>query len=99
MKKNNKDFSKKIIEDLRPLLWIITIAGLILAFYCVYKDYIGSLGWVATMVSSAWISYNTVQAVYLNMAKSDHSVGGITFETAKANNFTIQETNNYGDEI
>ena len=76
-----------MIEDTRPLLWIITIGGLLLAFYCVYSKFSGSLPWVAGMVSAVWVSKGTVESFYLNMAKSDHSVNGITFETAKSQNF------------
>ena len=39
------------------------------------------------MVGLPWTAHGTVCAFYLNMAKSDHSEGGITFESAKANNF------------
>ena len=56
-----------------------------MAFYCIYKGYTGSLPWVSAMVGLPWTAHGTVCSFYLNMAKSDHSVGGITFETAMAN--------------
>lgn len=91
-KKNKKiDFSKKLVKDIRSLLWLITIGGLLLAFYCIYMGYIGSLPWVSAMVGLPWTAHGTVCAFYLNMAKSDHSEGGITFETAKASGFTQNE--------
>ena len=34
-----------------------------------------------------WTAHGTVCAFYLNMAKSDHKEGGITFEAAKAEKF------------
>ena len=34
-----------------------------------------------------WTAHGTVCAFYLNMAKSDHKTGGITFEKAKAAGF------------
>ena len=86
-KKQTLEFSKKILEDTRPLLWIVTIGGLVLAFLCIWKDFNGALPWITTMVSLPWAAHGTIAAFYLNMTKSDHKVGGITFETAKATNF------------
>jgi hypothetical protein len=88
MKKKQKlEFSKKLIKDIRALLWIVTLGGLLLAAMCIYKGYIGSLPWLSAMVGLPWTAHGTVCAFYLNMSKSDHKVGGITYETAKANNF------------
>lgn len=87
MKKEEKrklDHSKKLTNDIRSLLWLVTIGGILLAFYCIYKGYTGSLPWVSAMVGLPWTAHGTVCSFYLNMAKSDHSVGGITFETAMA---------------
>lgn len=88
MKKEEKvklDHSKKLTNDIRSLLWLVTLGGLFLAFYCIYRGYTGSLPWVTAMVGLPWTAHGTVCSFYMNMAKSDHSVGGITFETAMAN--------------
>lgn len=82
-----RDYSKRLISDIRLLLWVVTIGGIFLAAYCVHKGYVGSLPWLSAMVGLPWAAHGTVCAFYLNMAKSDHSEGGITFESAKANNF------------
>lgn len=87
MRYSNLSFSKQMIEDTRPLLWIVTLAGLALAFLCVWKGFAGSLPWISSMVGLPWAAHGTICAFYLNMAKSDHSTGGITFERAKANKF------------
>jgi len=92
------DYSKQLISDIRWLLWVITIGGLALAVYCVYKDYMGSLPWIAAMVGLPWSSHGIICSFYLNMAKSDHLEGGITFETAKANGFTQEETEEQYDD-
>lgn len=76
------DYSKRIIADIRILLWIITIAAIVLAFWCVKLGYLGSLGWISVLVGLPWSAHGTVCAFYLNLAKSDHSIGGITYETA-----------------
>lgn len=80
-------FSKRLIRDTRPLLWIVTISGILLAFLCVRLGYTGSLPWISSMVGLPWAAHGTVCAFYLNMAKSDHREGGITFESAKAKSF------------
>lgn len=86
-KKQKLEYSKKLVSDIRALLWIITVGGLFLAGWCIYKDYLGSLPWITTMVGLPWTAHGVVCSFYLNMAKSDHKEGGITFDTAKASNF------------
>ena len=51
-----------------------------------------ALPWLTAMVGLPWTAHGTVCAFYLNMAKSDHKEGGITFETARAAGF--QESGN-----
>ena len=48
------------------------------------------------MVGLPWTAHGVVCSFYLNMAKSDHREGGITFESAKANSFTTDENNTDG---
>jgi len=81
------DFSKKLIADIRSLLWLVTGGGLLLAAYCIHEGYTGSLPWLVSMVGLPWTAHGVVCSFYLNMAKSDHSEGGITFESAKAQGF------------
>lgn len=88
-KKKPLDYSKRVVRDIRALLWVVTVGGLILAAYCIHKDFVGSLPWLSAMVGLPWSAHGIVCSFYLNMAKSDHSEGGITFETAKAQNFGV----------
>lgn len=90
-KKRRIEFSKKLVSDIRSLLWVVTIGGLLLAFYCIHTGYTGSLPWIGAMVGLPWTAHGTVCSFYLNMAKSDHSQGGVTFEAAKANGFVYHE--------
>ena len=95
LKKEEKkplDYSKRILRDVRALLWIVTVGGLILAFLCIQKGYLGSLPWIGTMVGLPWTAYGTVASFYMNMSKSDHRAGGITYEAAKAGNFGIESS-------
>ena len=50
-------FSKWMIADIRPLLWIVTVGGLALATYCVRVDYTGSLPWISAMVGLPWTAH------------------------------------------
>lgn len=86
-KKARLEFSKKLISDIRILLWIVTIGGLALAAYCVHERYEGALPWVSSMVGLPWAAHGVVCSFYLNMSKSDHKDGGITMEAAKASGF------------
>ena len=99
VQKRMVDYSKQMITDIRSLLWIVTIGGLLLAFYCVRKNYLGALPWVTSMVGLPWTAHGVICSFYLNMAKSDHKVGGITFETAKANNFVVNQASNDSPKI
>lgn len=85
------DYSKRLIADIRLLLWVVTIGGLALAAYCIHKDYAGALPWLSAMVGLPWTAHGVVCSFYLSMAKSDHRRGGITFESAKATGFGQSE--------
>ena len=82
-----QEFSKRLISDIRALLWVVTVGGLLLAAYCIRVGYMGALPWLSAMVGLPWTAHGTVCAFYLNMAKSNHKEGGITFESAKAERF------------
>ena len=97
--KTKAEYSKKLVTDIRSLLWVVTVGGLLLAFYCVRKNYLGALPWVTSMVGLPWTAHGVICSFYLNMAKSDHKVGGITFETAKANNCVVNQASNDSPKI
>ena len=97
--KTKAEYSKKLVTDIRSLLWVVTVGGLLLSFYCVRKNYLGALPWVTSMVGLPWTAHGVICSFYLNMAKSDHKVGGSTFETAKAHNFVVNQTSNDSPKI
>jgi len=88
LKQKGPDFSKKLVMDIRSLLWVVTVGGLVLAAWCIHKGFTGSLPWLSGMVGLPWAAHGTICSFYLNMAKSDHKEGGITYETAKASGFS-----------
>ena len=84
---DRQDFSKRLISDIRALLWVVTVGGLLLAAYCIRTGYTGALPWLTAMVGLPWTAHGVVCSGYLSMAKSDHKRDGITYEAAKANGF------------
>ena len=48
------EFSKRLISDIRALLWVVTVGGLFLAAYCIRRDYAGALPWLTAMVGLPW---------------------------------------------
>lgn len=81
-------FSKALLVQESILIWIITIAFIVLAFVCVATGYLGSLPWVAVMVTAAWGAYGVSQAAYYSKAKAENVTGGLVYEAtmAKINN-------------
>ena len=77
-----REFSKQLICDIRSLLWIVTISGIAIAFYCVHLGYLGTLPWISALVGLPWSAHGIVCSFYLNMSKSDHRKGGITYDLA-----------------
>ena len=42
-KEKKPEYSKRLVSDIRSLLWVVTVGGLLLAAYCIHKGYTGSL--------------------------------------------------------
>lgn len=90
-KKKLLDVSQKLVKDTRPLLWVVTVGGMLLAFYSIYKNFTGALPWISALVGLPWAAHSAICAAYLSLCKSDHKEGGITFESAKVKGF-VKET-------
>lgn len=82
--KSKKTFSKTLLIQESILIWIITLAFIVLAFLCVFTGYLGSLPWVAVMVTAAWGGYAVSQAWYYKKAQAENTEGGIVYEVAMA---------------
>lgn len=89
-KKNNKkekqSFSKGLLIQESILIWIITITFLVLAFYCVIKQYFGELPWLSVIVAFPWSAYGISQAYYYKKSTKENTTGGIVYEQAMNNN-------------
>lgn len=86
-RRTRQQYSKRLVSDIRALLWAVTVGGLLLAALCIWRGYVGSLPWLSAMVGLPWTAHGVVCTAYLGLAKSDHRAGGITYETARAQGF------------
>ena len=82
--KNKKEFSKTLLIQESALIWIMTCAFIVLAFYCIYKGYTGSLPWLSAMVALPWTAYGVSQAFYYSKSTKENTEGGIKFESVMA---------------
>lgn len=87
-KNENKkiEFSKLLLLQESILIWIITIAFIILSFYCVANQYFGELPWLAAMVSFPWSAYGVSQVFYYEKSKKENTKNGIKYETVMKEN-------------
>ena len=83
-KKEKKEFSKSLLVQESVLIWIVTLAFIILAFICIANEYTGELPWLAVLCSCAWAAYGVSQACYYNKSKSENTEGGIKYEAVMA---------------
>lgn len=83
-KKSKKAFSKVLLIQESILIWIVTLAFLALAAFCVQKDYTGSLPWLTAMISLPWGAYGISQCFYYNKSTKENTKNGIKFETVMA---------------
>ena len=83
-KNNNKKmaFSKVLLIQESILIWVLTIAFLLLAFYCVHNQFFGELPWLAAMCGFPWTAYGVSQACYYKKSQKENTEGGITYATA-----------------
>ena len=83
-KKNKKEFSKVLLIQESALIWIMSLSFIILAFYCIYKGFTGSLPWLAATVGFPWTSYGVSQVKYYSKSEKENTKNGIKYETVLA---------------
>ena len=80
-KNKKKEFSKGLLVQESILIWVITFAFIILAFYCVANEYFGELPWLAAMCGFPWTAYGVSQACYYKKAEKENTKGGIKYDS------------------
>ena len=77
-----REFSKTLLIQESILIWIHTLALLVLAFICVFRGYFGELPWLTAMVALPWTAYGVSQHAYYKKSQVENSKNGIVYETA-----------------
>lgn len=87
-------FSKWLLIQESVLIWIITVALIILAFYCVINQYFGELPWITAMTGFPWTAYGVSQAFYYRKSEKENTKNGIVYETALLESYAIDPNDN-----
>lgn len=91
-KKNKMEFSKKLLAQESVLLWIVTLAFIVLAFVCIHNQYFGELPWLVAMASCPWAAYGASQAFYYKKAEKENTKGGIKYESVMLDKHPCSDT-------
>lgn len=92
--KNKMEFSKKLLLQESLLLWVVTLAFIVLAFICVINQSFGELPWLTSMALAPWGAYAVGQGFYYRKAEKENTQGGIKYDsimTELKNKYTIPE--------
>ena len=80
--KKKTEFSKILLIQESILVWIHTIAMIVLAYMCVVNSYYSELPWLTAMVALPWGAYAVSQHAYYKKAQAENTEGGIVYERA-----------------
>lgn len=91
MTKRKREWSKTITLAVILLGFAIVQECFVLMCLCITRGYTSTAAWLTAAVGLAEAVIGAGLTGYLNLCKSDHSEGGITFESAKAKGF-VEDT-------
>ena len=80
-KTKGMEFSKLLLLQESALIWLTTIALLVLAFVCINKEYFGELPWIATMIGFPWSAYGVSQVYYYKKSLAENTKDGIKYDS------------------
>lgn len=80
-KKKRVSFSKLLLLLESGIVLYTTYQGFGIAKLAIELGFMGTLPWIATMVTAAWGAYGTSAACYYAKAKAENTAGGVTYET------------------
>ena len=94
MKDKKYPFSKVLLIQESILIWLITLACLVMAFICIFSGSFIELPWITAMVGCPWGAYAISQHAYYKKSMAENTQGGIVYD----NLFGVQESDcNVGD--
>ena len=82
--KKKREFSKGLLIQESILIWVHTIAMIVLAYFCIMNEYLGELPWLTDMAGLPWVAYGVSQGFYYNKSKAENTKSGIKYETVMA---------------
>lgn len=89
MKDKKYPFSKVLLIQESILIWLITLACLVMAFICIFSGSFVELPWITAMVGCPWAAYAVSQHAYYKKSMAENTQGGIVYD----NLFGAQESN------
>ena len=76
-----REFSKNLLVQESTLIWITTLGYLLLAFYCIFNGYMGSLPWLTASASLPWAAYGVSQVYYYKKSMAENTKNGVKYES------------------
>ena len=95
--KQKREFSKTLLIQESALIWISTLAYIVLAFYCIYNGYMGSLPWLTASVSLPWAAYGVSQVYYYKKSMAENTKDGVKYASVMKE--LDEAYNNYKKEL
>ena len=80
--KKKHPFSKILLIQESILIWLVTLACLVMAFICIFTGSFVELPWITAMVGCPWAAYAITQNAYYKKSMVENSQGGIVYDTA-----------------
>lgn len=95
--KQKREFSKTLLIQESALIWILTLAYIVLAFYCIYNGYMGSLPWLTASASLPWAAYGVSQVYYYKKSMAENTKDGVKYASVMKE--LDEAYNNYKKEL
>ena len=95
--KQKREFSKTLLIQESALIWISTLAYIVLAFYCIFNGYMGSLPWLTASASLPWAAYGVSQVYYYKKSMAENTKDGVKYASVMKE--LDEAYNNYKEEL
>lgn len=95
--KQKREFSKTLLIQESVLIWISTLAYIVLAFYCICNGYMGSLPWLTASASLPWAAYGVSQVYYYKKSMAENTKDGVKYASVMKE--LDEAYNNYKEEL
>lgn len=80
VEKKKYPFSKVLLIQESILIWLVTLACLVMAFICIFTGSFVELPWITAMVGCPWAAYAITQNAYYKKSMEENKKGGIIYD-------------------